>query len=80
MIALLGLKYTLFWLLIDILLLKHTGKQMHFVYKKIKPRVGFLKACFDPQLKTRLLSVFTAHPRLSVDLTSSGLRLCNGND
>lgn len=59
--ALFGLRYTLFWSLVD-LLLKHTGKQMHFFYKKIKPRVTFLKACFDPQLKTRLLSVSLAAP------------------
>lgn len=67
MMALFGFRYTLFLLFIGLLLLKHAGKQMRFFYEKIKPRVGFLKARFDPQLKIRfpwLLQVVCCPPHL----------------
>lgn len=79
MMALFGLRYTSFLLFIDLLLLKHVGKQMHFLYEKIKPRVGFLKAYFCPQLKIGLLLVSLAAPGCLLP-SSSGLRAHNIND
>lgn len=73
--ALLGLRCTLFWLLIDLLLLKHTGKQMHFFYEKMKPRVSFLKACFDPLLK--IIVCLPDCPVFSLVFSLSGLGQCN---
>lgn len=73
--ALSGSRCTLFWLLTDLLLLKPTGKQMHFFYKKMKPGVSFLKACFDPLLK--IIVCFSGCSVVSLVFSLSGLRPCN---
>lgn len=66
----------LFWLLTDLLLLMHNGKQMHFFYKKIKPG-EFSQSLFWSSAEKKIIVCFSGCPRLCVDLSSSGVRPWN---